>query len=61
MSALVTIIAVLILGPIVYAGSIWYEGRKNGDKTQMILGIVAVAWVILTFVWIFAFKCGRVF
>ena len=61
MSALIVILAVLILGPVVYAGSILYEGIKNGDRRGKILGILAIVYVILVYVWIFVFKCGRVF
>ena len=61
MSALIVILAVLILGPVVYAASILHEGIKNRDRQGKIYGILAIVYVILVYVWIFAFKCGRVF
>ena len=60
-SVLIVVLAVAILGPVAYAISFWHDCMKSGDRKSRILGILAVVYVALVYVWIFVFKCGRVF
>ena len=59
MGALVTIIAVLLLMPIAYVIGFYIECKNTGDKKQKIIGICAVLYVILVYIWIFVLKDGQ--